>query len=138
MKKVIIIFLIVGVIGGAVAYYMYNKPKTDYSDAKVDTRLKADELFEAFTLNEQEAGAKYLNKVLAVDGIITLIEKNQKGETVIYLGSNDPMFGIQVTMLPSDSTNFNNLKAEKQVILKGLCTGFANDVVLTNGSIEKE
>lgn len=138
MKKILIALVILIALGLVVAYYLYNKPKTDYSSAKADININAVELFNAFNSNEQEAGAKYLNKVLAVEGTISQIQKNQKGETVIYLASDDPMFGIQITMLPSDSVNYNKLSENGQATLKGLCTGFANDVVLTNGSVENK
>lgn len=137
MKKILIALIIIGAAGGAIAYYMYNKPKKDYSNVKAEIKISANALFAAFNEDEQKANATYQNKVVAVEGTIAQLDKNQKGETVIYLSTDDPMFGIQFTMLPSDSANYNKLVVDQHVTLKGLCTGFTNDVILTNGSVDK-
>lgn len=137
MKKIVIILLLILLGGLAIGYYLYNKPKTDYTDVKAELNLTALELFNAFNRDEQKAMPLYQNKVLAVSGTVSLIEKNQKNETVIYLASEDPMFGVQFTMLSSDSVNYIKLEPGNTTTLKGLCVGFTNDVVLTNATVQK-
>jgi hypothetical protein len=137
MKKIGVILLLLLLGGLAIGYYLYNKPKTDYTDIKAEVSITATELFNAFNQDEPKAMGLYQNKVLAVSGAVSLIEKNQKNETVIYLASEDPMFGIQFTMLGSDSVNYNKLELGNTTTLKGLCVGFTNDVVLTNATVQK-
>ncbi len=137
MKKILIVLFVISILGGGVAYYMYNKPKKDYTDVKIDLNISANELFQHYSTDEHRADSLYREKVLAVNGNISQTEKNQKQETVIYLSTDDPMFGIQFTMLLSDSDNYKALKSGDAVTIKGLCTGYTNDVVITNSTVVK-
>jgi hypothetical protein len=138
MKKIFLVLIALGIIGASVGYYMYNKPIKDYTDSKAELSITASELFLQYSSNEQKADSLYREKVIAVSGNVSEISKNQKQETVIYLGTDDPMFGIQFTMLASDSNNYKSLRTGEVVSLKGLCTGFTNDVVITNATVHKQ
>jgi hypothetical protein len=126
MKKIALLILVLLLaVAAYVWFFVWNKPKTD---VKVETAIKTDAvaLFNEYSTNEQSANQKYLEKILEVAGIVTSVNKNAEGQTVILLKTNDSMFGINCTMEEKDVV----LKEGDAVTLKGICTGYLTDVVL--------
>lgn len=128
MKKVLLIILILVAGGVGIGLYMWNKAPAKVEDSK-SSAISADDLAIAFTTNEQQANARYLNKVLDVSGTIAEVTKNQDGKTVITLGvASDPLSGVQCTMRDND------VKAEvgKSITIKGFCNGYTLVVLLSD------
>jgi DNA/RNA endonuclease YhcR with UshA esterase domain len=109
MKKRSLIFfiLLAALIGAAfIIYAKWNKPHENVEDLP-GTKITAAELFRAFAENEQQATKTYNGKVIEVTGVVTAIETNQEGKTIVQLQSND-----------------------ETVTIKGVCSGFTTDVIL--------
>jgi CRISPR/Cas system CSM-associated protein Csm4 (group 5 of RAMP superfamily) len=121
--------LILLLIGGAYATYLWNKPHRDIKSEKAEA-IDAPELFKKYTENEADANKLWLDKTLQVKGIIKEILKNQTDIPVIMLETNDPIGGISCTMDVSQKNQAEQLKVGAKVTLKGLCTGVLADVVL--------
>lgn len=129
IRAFIIGALVVFALGSVVAYRLYNKPHRSVEDESAYTRISASALFSAFDRNEAEANMKYLDEVIVVDGTVSEIFSNQEGEPVILLKTGDPLFGISCTM----DGGIANVKPGMRVKVKGICTGYLSDVVLTGG-----
>lgn len=127
IKKVLITVSILAVVAGAVGYKMYTK-KHRMIEQETYTSTRATELFKAFEENESSANTKYLNQVIEVSGILSEVLANQEGNTVAILKSDDPLFGISCT-LEHPATD---LSAGDSIVVKGVCTGYLSDVVLTH------
>lgn len=126
MKKIALVILVLLLaVAAYVWFFVWNKPKTNVAGATA-IKTEAVALFNEYSTNEQAANQKYLEKILEVAGIVTSVNKNAEGQTVILLKTNDPMFGINCTMEEKDIV----LKEGDAVILKGICTGYLTDVVL--------
>jgi hypothetical protein len=130
MKKWIIVAAVI-VITLITATYLYiNQPhRSVYSEVAIET--DAETLFHAFEQNETAANLKFLNKVVRVRGKINSIERNTDGKTILVLHVGDGMFGINCTLLSE-----HDLKAGEEIVIKGICTGYLSDVVLTQCLIE--
>lgn len=128
MKKWIAVVLTLAAV--AAAYLYINQPHRSVQNAD-GISIDADSLFLAFAQNEAAANALYLNKVLVVHGKIKSIEQNTEGKAVIVLDAGDLMFGINCT-LDGQST----FKEGDEVTVKGICTGYLADVVITQAVIE--
>ncbi len=111
----------------AFAYYQYNKPKPDITELNA-TPVSAVGLFKEYTSNEQNANKLYLNKPVQVSGKVLEVKQNKYEPFQIILDTGDPMFGVACTM---DKTG-KEIKTGDNVTIKGICTGYLNDVVLTN------
>ena len=123
-KKVIIIVLLsIIAIGGGVAYYMWNKPKTNAADVKPNYILPADSLGAAFAKNEDAAYAKFVKDSVALEiqGVVDTIYTNEGNETLIILSTSIPDYSVNCSFLPEDKVTVN--KGEK-VVIKGFCTGY--------------
>ena len=131
MTRILIPALVALCAGLVVATIFSNKPhrKAEYESA---IPVTAPALYAAFKANEAAANTEYLNEVVEVKGEIISREKNQDGQPVAVLRGEpgDDVFGggIMCTMREKDVI----IPSGVQVKLKGFCTGFANDVHLSD------
>lgn len=131
-----VILLIVGLIilsGVFIGYELYNKPQRSVED-EVAIAITAKELFQKFESDEAKANATFLNKAVLVTGKISEISRNQDGKTVLVLETDNPMFGVTCTL--EDSMEV--VAPQTNVSVKGICTGYLSDVVVTRGILENK
>jgi hypothetical protein len=126
IKKFLLIALPVIVLTGAgFGWYQYNKPQQDVAELSAES-VTATHLFKDFMANEMQANKAYLNKALKVSGKVLEVKQNQQAQLQVILDTGDPMFGIACTLdHPSKP-----IKSGDNVTIKGICTGYLNDVVL--------
>lgn len=127
--KFLKIGIIAIIIGALIGFYLYNKPHENMEKAKPDIEIGASELFSAFETDELAANEKYLDKVVAVTGVVREV-KEDEGVISIVLETEDMMFGV-VCQLDELSENGRTVfEVGESVTFKGLCTGSLMDVVL--------
>lgn len=131
LKKWFFVAVLLAAIAAAGGFYYLNKPHRSVAD-ETGILVSADSLFSAFATDEIAANARYLNAVLRVEGIIKSVERNTENKQVIVLDAGDPMFGVNCTL-----ENEAEVKEGQVVVIKGVCTGYLADVVITQGLIEK-
>jgi len=128
-KKSVLILIIVVIglgIGGWYVYTKYlNPPHRDIKE-EVGIKVDAEKIFQDYTANQKNADSIYLDKAIEVSGKIISTNKNAENKLVIYLQTSDPIFGVICTM----EGDASSLKKGDDVKIKGICTGFASDVVL--------
>ncbi len=118
-------FLIIATIAiyGLREYYRKNLPM---SQMKISERISYKELLDAFTQNDSLANARFLGKVLLVEGPLKTIDFPNK---LISLGDGSSMSAIQCS-LENSSVPPKHLKKGDVIIVKGNCTGFNSDELL--------
>ena len=127
-KKGVILALLGGLVAVAVAIVLvWNKPHKTV-DNKDGVSITAEALTKAFEENEQQANTTYLSSILEVEGIISEITRNQDGRTVLLLGVEDPLSGVQWTMKDDDAT----YEIGQKVTIKGFCNGYTTVVLLND------
>lgn len=114
LKRILIVLLTVGLIGGFIAYKMWTKPHELVEDRNAVT-VTAVQLCKDFAENEQNANAVYAGKALAVTGIVGEVKKNQDGALVVTLEGESPDASVQCTM--RDKTA--NAQSGKTITVKG-------------------
>ncbi len=136
MKKIIkyiLILVLVGVLGGW--FLVFYLPKTDFYKnitAKKAAPTTAIQIVNDFTVNEETAFAKYSGKQIEVSGTV-LQSQIENGKSAIYLKSNDEATHVYFLL----KENVGKVDIGKQIILKGICTGFLGDVQFNEGEIIK-
>lgn len=135
MKKLIpIVILIAAIIGGTVAYRLYNKPHRDIASEEAAFSLTADALFDAFEADEAAANAKYLDKVVKVTGEVAEVTENSAGQAVITITAANAMLGgVSATMQEAGEADISE---GETVTVKCRCTGYLMDVILVNCSLK--
>ncbi|PQJ78363.1 OB-fold protein [Polaribacter porphyrae] len=133
-KKIIVVLLILGMLGGVVGYKMYNKPHVNVNDTKADFSVNANAFLNEFSTDETKANTKYLEKIVSVKGIISSIKvENNKG--IISLKTDDDFGSIQCHLSDEATKSINNLKEGQNITVKGICTGYLMDVILVKSEI---
>ena len=123
----IILLLIIGVT----VYYQYNKPRKDVSAQHTDVAIAASQLYRQYFEKEKEANLKFLDKIIEVKGMVAEVQNNN-GLIVLLINAGNGMGGINCSMKDKSSvTNMQQVK-DKEVVVKGKCTGFLMDVNLVD------
>jgi len=142
MKKILIILAVLIVLAGAagliVYKYVYNKPHTNYVEAKTDVKIEAKRLWIDYSMNKDIADPKYTGKVIEITGGIMNVEVVDNMTIVVFAYKRGDFGdeGIRVTMLPLYAEAAKGINPFKQVTIKALCTGYnGTDVIMENGSI---
>jgi hypothetical protein len=131
MKKIFIGILLVG-IAAYMIFRIYNKPHRDPINEN-SISISSVSLFDSFEINETEANLLYLDKVVELSGKIAEITVNQDQMPVIVLETANAFYGVRCTM----ADKVINARTGESIIVKGICTGYLSDVIITNASIIK-
>ena len=134
MRKVILFILVLGVIGAGIGYYMYNKPVASLEHKKADVEISALQLMHHYEADEKLSNDNYLGKLLQVNGKVADITL-EEGKAKIQLETESPISFVICEL--EEGTETGALKAGDEVTIKGLCTGYLSDVILTQATIVK-
>ena len=115
---------------GYYGYSEYNRKPLDLAKVKPSVTLRAEELIKDFETNEQSANAKYLDKIIAVEGTVKTIEKNDMGYYTVILGEAGTMSSVRCSMDSVHQQDAATLIEGAIVTMKGACTGFNADELL--------
>ncbi len=132
MKKISIGIILLGLVASVVIYKMYNKPHRDPENEKT-IPVSANDLFRSFEEDEAHANTLYLDKVLEITGNISEITANQNMTPIIVLETENMAFGVRCTMDNAET----KVQAGETITIKGICTGYLSDVIITNAIIVK-
>jgi len=127
MKKWLLILIPALVVAGIIGYRMYNQEHADTSRANADVALTPQELLAAYETEENEANAKYLDKLIEVEGTVSGINSPEKGSS-LTLDTGNPLAAILCEFEDANATG--GIKAGDKVKVKGYCTGKLDDIVL--------
>jgi hypothetical protein len=130
MKRIIYILLALACAGGAVGYYLWNKPHENMQSAKADMAIDAAALFNEFNTDENAANTKYLDKTVAVSGTVKESNKTEDGTVKVSLDTGSD-FGVLCELDPLSQHARTDFAAGEKVVFKGICTGLNFDVQLT-------
>jgi len=125
--------MLIFLAGMSYALYIWYMPARDVTDEK-GIVITASAIYDSFEQNEAKANSLYLDKAIQVTGAIAEIKKNQAGQTVAILKSDDPVFGVNCTF----KNDPGPLQKNDTITFKGICTGFLSDVIINQGIIVKK
>lgn len=129
-RYLLFVILIGIVIAAAVGLSMYFKAHDDVNKMKADFKVEASSLIAEFEQQEEEATAKYSEKVLEISG--NLASKNQlpNGTTLLLL--EDEMQGISCQLdsswVSANRSVIESLKEGSPIIVKGVCKGYLMEI----------
>ncbi len=129
MKKALLALLIIGIVGIAVGYYQWNKPKENMATSQAEATVGAAQLLTEYSAAEDAANAKYLGKTIAVSGPVkeTSIEA---GTIKVMLGTGQE-FGVYCTLDSLAQHPRTAFPLGETITLKGKCDGYNLDVQLS-------
>ncbi|MBO9199220.1 MULTISPECIES: OB-fold protein [Niastella] len=125
-KKRIIIggILLVIVLVAVYGWYQYTRTVQGLTNVRADFSVNATELINEFVSSEDAANKKYLNKILAVKGMVKNVEAAQY---TIVLGDTSDMSSVRCVLDSSANTTAGALQKGALITIKGAITGFNKD-----------
>ncbi|MBK9016588.1 MAG: hypothetical protein IPM82_22320 [Saprospiraceae bacterium] len=129
MKKLLIITGILILGAGIYGIYEFSRGHESNANAKSDVTISANELLTAFQTGEEEANAKYNDKVIEVTGEVREATQTD-GKTIVRLDAGDSMAGVTCELDDQAKHKRTDFKTGDPVTFKCTCTGILMDVVL--------
>jgi hypothetical protein len=124
----VVLFLVVLGIGTGI--YLFRMPHKDLAKVKADIVLSAVDLQKAFEDNETAASAKYVKKILQIDGEVLSVKPAEEDVLNVTLKTGNDMSSVICTFpAGTDPAKFS---PGSSVTIKGECSGFLMDVLLNN------
>lgn len=122
--------LVVGfIIGIGFAGWLWNKPHRDIGAEQADYKLSANELFQAFTNEEEKANKKYLDNVVEVNGSVKESSADQKGRVSVVLAvEGADMGGVNARFSNDQTEKAKKISQDDQLTIKCRCIGFESDL----------
>jgi hypothetical protein len=138
-RRFVLIFFILVVLGLAAfygtKYYLNHKPRRDVNKEQ-GIAVTAEELFQAFKMNEDSGYRKYRDSAIQVTGEVDQVTTNQNNQKVVYLKTSDPMVVINCTFKEDPGP----VQKGQSITFKGICTGYIADanVIINEGVIVRK
>lgn len=127
--SILILSLIIISLGIIVSLYVFRPSEDSVEKQKADITIDAGSLLNNFETNEQKANTLYLDQVISVSGTIAEINEDEQYVS-LTLREPDALSGVSCTFNKETLDGRSFRKGEK-VTVKGVCTGYLLDVVLT-------
>jgi len=138
IKRIIFSVLILILMGFVVQYFLFNKPHRDIAAAKEDFFISADSFYKAYSIDETGSNAKYLSKVIAVEGIVEELQLENAEEPTIALSAGNEGTTIRCGFKKELISDVKAIKTGDKIKIKGRCDGMDMfGVVMTQCSLIK-
>jgi len=130
-KTLIFFGILIILLAGAFIVYLtiFQSSESSVEKTAVDIKISAEELVNSFESDEQEANARYLDKVLQVNGNIESISEDDMYIS-ITLKKPEAISGVICSFDKSTLEN-TGFQTGNNITVKGICAGYLIDVVLT-------
>ncbi len=129
-KLILIVILLTGMAGIITGIHFYNLRSKNLLKEKPDFTITAEELQKEFESDENASTIKFVNKIVEVTGVISSIDKGEKGALNVALKTESSLSSVICTF--PGNTVTSGLMAGQTVTLRGECSGFLMDVLLNN------
>jgi hypothetical protein len=136
LKKIILGLVVVGLIGGGIVYWQFNKSHRDIGGEEASIQISSMDLFQSYVEDEAGSNKKYLDKVIQINGVITEISNEGENGSLVVLQSQDDFFGVNGYF--DKGVSIEGLEVGNEIKIKGHCTGGDDlGVVIAHCSIVK-
>ena len=115
--------------------YTVTKPHRNVAGEQAVAILTAEDLYHAFSTDENTANQKWVGKVIEITGVISSVSVTGNYVSISLAASADG--GINCSVLKNELETSNILKKGDLIDIKGKCTGFLMDVNMVDCVIKK-
>lgn len=122
MKRIIIVaLLLIIVLGGLIAYRMFNETTPDIVNRKPDKAVTAKELILAFDSDTATASKNYLDKIVQVTGLVKKIDTTGS----IILGEDGNPSEVVVGLDRRHMKDHEKISEGTMAVIQGVCSGYS-------------
>jgi hypothetical protein len=127
-KRILLIAVLAALAtGGFWGWRAYTRKPADICDKKTDVSIEAVALIKAFEGDEAASNKMYLDKSIAVKGMVKAVDKDEKGYYTVVLGDTAAMSAVRCAIDSVHSAEVAGVKQGQVVTIKGFCTGYKAD-----------
>ncbi len=108
----------------ALGLYWYNRPVEGVANKKPQLTLEANDLIQAYTINETDANSRYLGKLVELHGSLAGKDKGPDNAITIMLAGNVPPGFVSCLLATNSNAETDALKSGDSLVIKGICTGY--------------
>ena len=126
-KTIIVAVLLIAAAIGIYAWREFNRKNEDLADAKPKYSVEAVSLISEFNANDSAANARYLGQIVAVDGMVKQVEKDEEGKYTVVLGDTADMSSVRCALDSTHAGDATALQRGDAIKIKGAFTGFKKD-----------
>jgi hypothetical protein len=138
MSKLDEILYVVAPVIGVIGSHGRKEDNSIDQNPREQTPLKtADELMNDFSNDEKDANNRYNDKMVRVKGMIKSIQQNNSIQT-IFLSTSSALCSIICHFDGKHREQLNQLKPWQPVVIKGVCAGILQHVVLKKCELERK
>ncbi len=130
MKKGLLILLPILLLSIGFGYYQYSLPMPKVEDLTTDYEFEAEQLYQFYSANEQEANTQLLDKLILVTGTVKDLVADGNQLSVILEGNDLGGVVCEIDHRLIAQTKLPQIGLDVQ--LKGVCTGLLLDVILVD------
>ena len=128
-RTLLLIVLALVIVLGFYGYREYVRGNKDLQEVAAQVTISAPDLIKAFETDSASANRSYLGKIIAVEGTVKSVEKEEGGAT-ISLGEPGTMSSVRCSMDSAHLAEVAAVKAGQALTIKGACSGFNQDELL--------
>ncbi|MDZ4750221.1 MAG: hypothetical protein SGI87_01310, partial [Flavobacteriales bacterium] len=135
IKYTLIAFIIIAIAAFSVWKFMWSKDHRTAEGEKPVATLTATQLYVAYENDEATSNTSYLDKTIQVSGKVMELASEPNGTTVVLLETQSALGAVSCSFSPVNGKPAElNISTEQVITLKGICKGFAMDVVIEHCS----
>ena len=120
------VFLVIATIA-LYGYREYHRTNLPMSDMKFSERISSEDLLTAFKKDDSAANARFLGKVLLVEGPVKKIDLPNN---MLSLGNQASASSVHCSLESVTVPGATLLAAGHIIVIKGNCTGYNEDEIL--------
>lgn len=125
LKISLLVVAVVVIIGGSLAYYMFNMPHRDIQATQTDYTLKSSDIVNEYLSNADLANEKYLDsegesKIIEVTGNVFEVSEDFNDNKVVILKLEGGKAGVSCTFSKETNSNASKLKKGDKITIKGV------------------
>lgn len=124
-KRILLIAILVAAVGAYLVWNNFLRTAPSMSRLDVDYRVEAVAFYAEFEEDEEAANARYLNKIVELEGQLEAVEITE-GKPVLSLKTDG--FGLIKCTLEGEKAP--DLSPNTSVVIKGECIGMLLDVLI--------
>ncbi|MCS7037334.1 MAG: hypothetical protein RMJ33_06920 [Saprospiraceae bacterium] len=133
-KRILLLAVLLAAVAAAVGLYFYNLKMPSMATQKADLTLSAAELYAAYEADEAAANARYLGKILAVEGQVREANTLPDGTVKVVLDTGKD-FGVLCEFDPNTQHKRTDFQPGERLTLQGECAGLNFDVLLSRCAV---
>jgi hypothetical protein len=126
-STIIVAAILVAAAIGIYAWREFNRTNEDLTGINPAYTVNAQTLIGEFGSNDSAANARYLGRVVQVEGMVKQVEKDEEGKYTVVLGDTADMSSVRCAMDSVHAGSASSLQRGQSVKVKGAFTGFKKD-----------